>query len=106
MDLLALPPHFIAFLEATKYPLLFIGSYIEGTVVMLAGGVLLKLAGSILAALRRPHDLATCSPISLYCMDILVPAPLSMRWGYVVNVTADVLEKPNAFSEIFIWAFV
>lgn len=83
-----------AFLEAAKYPLFFAGAYLEGTVVMLTGGVLLRLgevsfwplyvsliAGDIL------------SDIMWYWIGYLGARPFLMRWGYLLNATPAVIRK-------------
>jgi membrane protein DedA with SNARE-associated domain len=84
----------IAFIESSKYLLLFLGSYFEGTVVMLTGGVFLKLGSvqywPLFWALTAGDAL---SDIMWYCIGYFGARPFMMRWGHLINVTPPVLEK-------------
>ena len=94
MSVLQSFPYLVSFLEAAKYPLLFLGSYIEGTVVMLTGGVLLKL-GEVqflpLYVSLMAGDIL--SDIMWYCIGYFGARSFMLRWGYIVNVTPDILAK-------------
>ena len=84
----------IAFLKATKYPLFFLGAYIEGTVVMLTGGVLLKLGQVDFVPLYISLILGDIlSDIMWYWVGYLGARRFVMRWGSIVNITPAVVEK-------------
>ncbi|HEV3244787.1 MAG TPA: DedA family protein [Candidatus Paceibacterota bacterium] len=84
----------VAFLEATKYPLFFAGSYIEGTVVMLTGGVLLKLGEVQFVPLYVALILGdVLSDIMWYWIGYFGARPFMMRWGYIINATPQVIQK-------------
>jgi membrane protein DedA with SNARE-associated domain len=84
----------IAFLEATKYPLLFAGAYIEGTVVMMTGGVLLKL-GQVqfwpLYASLIAGDIL--SDIMWYWVGYFGARTFILRWGHLINATPEIVAK-------------
>ncbi|HUO50453.1 MAG TPA: DedA family protein [Candidatus Paceibacterota bacterium] len=85
---------FVAFLEAAKYPLFFAGSYLEGTVVMLTGGVLLRLGEvSFLPLYVSLMAGDILSDIMWYWVGYLGARPFMMRWGYLVNATPGVIAK-------------
>ncbi len=84
----------IAFLEASKYFLLFLGSFLEGSVVMMGAGVLWRI-GSVdfwpmYIALIAGDVL---SDLLWYCVGYFAARPFIMRWGYLVEATPTVLEK-------------
>src|SRR6202044_1619824 len=84
----------VAFLEATKYPLFFLGAYIEGTVVMMTGGVLLRLGQVEFWPLYVALILGDIlSDIMWYWIGYLGARRFIMRWGYVVNATPEVVAK-------------
>lgn len=94
MSLLPFLPGLIAFLEATKYPLFFLGAYIEGTVVMLTGGVLLKLGQVQFWQLYASLILGdVLSDMMWYWIGYFGARRLIMRWGYVVNATPAIVAK-------------
>jgi membrane protein DedA with SNARE-associated domain len=84
----------VAFLQATKYPLFFTGAYIEGTVVMLTGGLLLRLGvvefWPLYAALILGDVL---SDIMWYWIGYLGARRFVMRWGYLVGATPEIVAK-------------
>lgn len=87
-------PNLIAFLEATKYPLFFLGSFIEGTVVMLTGGVLLRLGQVEFLPLYVALILGdVLSDILWYWVGYLGARRFVMRWGHFVNATPEVVAK-------------
>ena len=84
----------IAFLQATKYPLFFAGSYLEGTVVMMTGGVLLRLGEVQFLPLYVVLILGdVLSDIMWYWVGYLGARRFIMRWGYLVNATPEVVAK-------------
>jgi len=84
----------IAFLEVTKYPLFFTGSFVEGTVVMMTGGVLLKLGEVQLIPLYAVLILGdVLSDIMWYWIGYLGARRFLVRWGRFVNATPNVIEK-------------
>ena len=88
------PADLIAFLESSRYVLLFTGSYIEGSVVMMTGGLLLRL-GSVefwpmYAALFLGDFL---SDMMWYAIGYFGARKFILRWGHWMNVTPPVLNK-------------
>jgi membrane protein DedA with SNARE-associated domain len=86
--------HILLFLESSKYFLLFIGSFLEGSVVMMGGGVLWHLGKVDF----WPMYLAVVggdilSDLVWYCVGYFAARPLITRWGYLVEATPVVLEK-------------
>lgn len=94
MQALPFLPDLIAFLEATKYPLFFLGAYIEGTVVMLTGGVLLKLGEVQFLPLYGSLILGdVLSDVMWYWVGYFGARHFVMRWGYLVGATHEIIEK-------------
>lgn len=84
----------VAFLEATKYPLFFLGAYLEGTVVMLSGGVLLRLGQVDFWQLYGALILGdVLSDIMWYWVGYLGARRFILKWGYIVNATPEVIAK-------------
>jgi membrane-associated protein len=84
----------IAFVEASKYLLFFLGAYFEGTVVMLTGGVLLKLGEVQVLPLYVALLLGdVLSDIMWYFIGYFGARRFMMRWGYILNATPEVIEK-------------
>ena len=84
----------LAFLEASKYPLIFAGSYIEGSVVMLTTGFLWH-AGTVAfwpayAALLLGDFLAD---LMWYAIGYFGARKFMDRWGHLINMTPDVVSK-------------
>lgn len=84
----------LVFLESSKYFLLFIGSFLEGSVVMMGGGVLWHLG----KVEFWPMYLAVLggdilSDVVWYSVGYFAARPLIIRWGYLVEATPEVLEK-------------
>ena len=94
MDAVSYLPQLISLIESSKYILLFLGSYFEGTVIMLTGGVLLKLGHvqflPLYVALLAGDILAD---IMWYCIGYFGARPFMLRWGHLINVTPIILEK-------------
>jgi membrane protein DedA with SNARE-associated domain len=84
----------VAFLQATKYPLFFAGSYLEGTVVMLTGGVLLRLGEVHFLPLYASLILGdVLSDIMWYWIGYFGARRFVLRWGHVVGATHEILGK-------------
>jgi membrane protein DedA with SNARE-associated domain len=84
----------VAFLEVTKYPLFFAGAYIEGTVVMLTGGVLLKLGQVQFLPLYISLILGdVLSDMMWYWIGYFGARRLILRWGFIVNATPQIVAK-------------
>lgn len=101
-------PHLWAFLASSKYILLFAGSYIEGTVVMLTGGVLVRL-GQVefwptYVALLAGDFLAD---IMWYFIGYFGARKAVLRWGHLADLTPAVLEKiEKRFHTYHTWVLV
>ncbi len=84
----------LTFLEASRYFLLFGGSYLEGTVVMLAGGMLwhegLVSFWPAYGALMLGDFL---SDMMWYCIGYYAARPFIARWGHWFGVTPAIVEK-------------
>lgn len=82
------------FIESSKYGLLWLGCYFEGTLVMLAGGTLLRL-GQVsfwpLYAVFVSSDIA--ADITWYAIGYFGARAFVARWGYLVGVDTAVVEK-------------
>ncbi len=85
---------FIAFLESSKYVLIFLGSFFEGSAVMMATGLLwhtsvvsfwfayaMLLAGDIL------------SDMMWYFIGFFGGRPFFARWGHLMGVTPEIFTK-------------
>jgi len=85
---------FIAALESSKYVLIFAGSYLEGTVVMLATGALwharlVDFWPSYLALILGD----ILSDTMWYFIGRIGARPFLLRWGAYFNATPEVVEK-------------
>ena len=84
----------IAFLEASKYFILFAGSFIEGSVVMMGGGILWHLGEvsfwPMFGALLLGDILAD---LMWYFLGYFGARRFIMRWGHIVNATPAIIEK-------------
>lgn len=84
----------IALLEATKYPLFFAGSFLEGTGVMLTGGVFLHLGlvafWPVYLALIAGDII---SDIMWYYVGYFGARRFLMRWGHLIGATPDIVAK-------------
>jgi membrane protein DedA with SNARE-associated domain len=98
----------IAFFEASKYFLLFAGSYLEGTVVMLTGGLLWR--EGIVAF--WPAYLALVlgdflSDLMWYCIGYFAARPFITRVGKYFNVTPPLVQKAERrFHRHHTWILV
>src|SRR5581483_11964981 len=110
MDMYSVPylDAIVQFLEVTKYPLFFIGSYIEGTVVMLTGGVLLHLGQvqfwPLYVALMLGDIL---SDIMWYFLGYFGARRFFLRWGFIINATPAIIGKlERRFHKYHLWILV
>jgi membrane protein DedA with SNARE-associated domain len=80
----------IAFLESSRYVLFFVGAMLEGPVMMLAGGVLLRL-GQVefvpIYAVLVAGDLA--ADIAWYCLGRYATRFLILKWGPFLKITPE-----------------
>ncbi len=107
MDMYSLPhvAQIVQFLEITKYPLFFLGSYVEGTVVMLTGGVLLRIGAvqfwPLYLSLMAGDVL---SDIMWYFIGYFGARRFFLRWGFIINATPAVIEKlERRFQKYHLW---
>jgi membrane protein DedA with SNARE-associated domain len=84
----------LAFFEASKYALLFVGSFLEGTAVMLTGGVLVQLGETSFwptyFALLGGDIL---SDLMWYGIGYFGARGFVNRWGYLINATPENVAK-------------
>jgi len=86
--------HIIAFLEASKYFLIFAGCYIEGTVVMMGTGLLwhvgqVQFWPAYIALLLGD----VLSDIMWYLIGYFGARQFMDRWGHMIGMTPAVVEK-------------
>lgn len=85
---------FFAFLEASKYVLLWIGCYFEGTLVMITGGILARLGEvDFLVAYLVLLSADFAADITWYAIGYFGARRFIMRWGYLVGVTPESVAK-------------
>lgn len=84
----------VAFLEASKYFLIFLGSFLEGSVVMMGAGLLWHLGRvefwPMYGALMLGDIL---SDMMWYFIGYFAARPFIMRWGHIFNLTPPVFAK-------------
>lgn len=101
-------PHLLVLAEASKYTLLFVGSYIEGTAVMLMGGILWHLGevtfwGAYLALLAGD----VLADLMWYGIGYFGARNFMERWGHLVNLTPEtILRAEKRFHEHHVWILV
>lgn len=84
----------VGFLESSKYVLLFLGSYFEGSVAMMTGGLLLHLGHVALVPLfiaLFAGDIL--SDIMWYFIGYFGARRFLLKYGKYINITAPILEK-------------
>jgi len=91
---MALLPSLLAFIENSKYVLIFIGTYVEGSSVMMATGLLWHLG----TVEFWPAYLALflgdiLSDVMWYFVGYYGAQPFIKRWGHYIDMTPDVIEK-------------
>lgn len=87
-------PSLIAFLETSKYFIIFIGSFFEGTAVMMTSGILWHFGkvqfwpmyGALLAG-------DVLSDLVWYFLGRFGARRFVARWGHFINMTPAVVEK-------------
>ena len=87
-------PTLIAFLESSKYVLIFIGSYVEGSAVMMTTGLLWHIGTvefwpAYLALLLGD----VLSDTMWYLIGYYAARPFFTRWGHWFGMTPEVIEK-------------
>ena len=101
-------PSVINFIEASKYFLIFIGCYVEGTGVMLATGLLWHL-GQVsfwpaYAALMLADFL---SDLMWYAVGYFGARKFMHRWGHLINMTPEVVKKiEHRFHKHHTWILI
>lgn len=87
-------PAVLTFLESSKYTLIFLGSFIEGSAVMMATGLLWHI-GTVAfwpayGALLVGDFLAD---IMWYLIGRFAARSFFVRWGHFINLTPEIIEK-------------
>jgi membrane protein DedA with SNARE-associated domain len=84
----------LALLESSKYVLLFAGSYIEGTVVMMTGGLLWRLGTvDFLPAFTALVLGDILADIMWYTIGYFGARRFVDRWGHFFGITQEIVEK-------------
>ena len=98
----------LLFVESSKYILLAIGSYVEGSGVMLTAGFFLHEG----ALAFWPTFIALyvgdlLSDLTLYVIGYFGARPLVLRWGRFLNVTPVVIDKvEERFHRYHTWILI
>ena len=84
----------LALLEASKYVLLGVGSFVEGTAVIMGGGFLWRLGQvdfwpAYLALMAGDF----LSDLVWYYIGYHAARRLINRWGHLLSITPDVIQK-------------
>jgi membrane-associated protein len=86
--------HIIAWLESSKYILLFIGTILEGPVVMMASGFLYKLGSFNLLPMYISLVLGDfAADILWYCLGRFGTRSTIYKYGHIIGVTPRTIEK-------------
>lgn len=84
----------LAFLESSKYVLIFLGCYLEGSTVMMTTGLLWHTGTvSFLPAYATLVVADILSDIMWYLLGAYAARPLVYRYGHWFGTTPDVIEK-------------
>lgn len=84
----------VAFLESSKYVLIFLGSFFEGSAVMMATGLLWHVgAVEFWPAYGALMVGDVLSDIMWYLIGYFAARPFFARWGYLINATPEVIRK-------------
>lgn len=91
---MTLIPTIVAFLESSKYVLIFIGSYVEGSAVMMATGLLWHVGTvdfwpAYLALLLGD----VLSDTMWYSIGRYAARPFLARFGHLFNMAPEIIEK-------------
>jgi len=84
----------LAFIEASKYILLWLGCYFEGTIAMLTGGVLIRLNSVdfwVVYPLLVSADVL--SDVMWYAIGYFGARRFVVRWGHLIGVSMPIVEK-------------
>ena len=86
--------HIVAVLEASKYVLIFVGCYIEGTVVMMGTGLLWHVGQvAFLPAYIALLLGDVLSDIMWYTIGYFGARKFMDRWGHMIGMTPEVVQK-------------
>lgn len=86
--------HILAWIEASKYVLLWVGCYVEGTLVMITGGILVRLGQiDFLVAYLVLLSADFAADITWYMIGYFSARRFIMRWGYLVGVDPESVAK-------------
>lgn len=92
LDLVHMIDQFLALLESSKYVLLFLGSYFEGSVAMLTGGLLLRLGQVEFWPVYGVLFLGdVLSDIMWYCIGYFGARRFLLKYGRFMNITPPIL---------------
>jgi len=83
-----------AFLESSKYVLLWLGCYFEGTVAMMTGGLLVRLNDAnmwLVYPILISADFI--ADVTWYVLGYFGGRHFIVRWGYLVGFTETVIAK-------------
>ena len=84
----------LAFLEGSKYALIFIGCYVEGSTVMMTTGLLWRTGiVSFWPGYATLVVADVLSDIMWYLLGLYAAGPLVHRWGHWFGVTPEIVEK-------------
>jgi membrane protein DedA with SNARE-associated domain len=84
----------LAFLQSSKYALIFIGCYLEGSTVMMTTGLLWRTG--VVAFWPAYATLVVAdvlSDIMWYFLGYYAARPLMNRWGHWFGITPEIVEK-------------
>ncbi len=100
--------HLLTLIESSKYFLLFIGSYVEGSVVMMTGGILIHLgSATILKTFVALYAGDILSDITLYIVGYFGARKLVARFGGVIGVTPEIIDKVEIrFKRHHLWILI
>jgi len=100
MDIAGLVEQLAIWLDVSKYLLLFTGSFLEGTTVMLTGGILwheglVAFAPTYFALIAGD----VLSDVMWYALGYWGGHHFVERWGHLVNATPEVMEKARRYFQ-------
>lgn len=94
IDLVHMIVHILSFLETSKYVLLFLGSYFEGSVAMMTGGLLWRLQLVSFWPMYIVLFVADIlSDLTWYFLGYFGARRFFTRFGKYVNITPQILDK-------------
>jgi membrane protein DedA with SNARE-associated domain len=84
----------VAFIESSKYALLFAGAFVEGPIVMLGGGFAWHLGGADFVPAYLALVLGDfIADLGWYWVGYFGARRLILRWGWLLDVTPQTLAK-------------